>query len=109
VNIFPGAKIIGKVSIGHNATIGLNTVVLHDVEPYTTVLGVPARVVWRGRECAGPPSALAHLEAGRQSDAPGSGPAIPGSPHRKAPDVDLEYPVHLCAATISASRVLPLI
>ena len=73
VNILSGAKIIGKVTIGHNATIGLNTVVLHNVEPYTTVLGVPARV-----ECAGPPSALAHLEAGRQSDAPGSGPAIPG-------------------------------
>jgi serine O-acetyltransferase len=48
VRISAGAKIIGKVRIGDNATIGPNTVVLDDVEAGVTVLGVPGRVVWRG-------------------------------------------------------------
>jgi serine O-acetyltransferase len=47
VRIFAGAKIIGKIKIGDNSTIGLNTVVVDNVEPNVTLLGVPGKVVWR--------------------------------------------------------------
>jgi serine O-acetyltransferase len=40
-----GAKIIGPVTIGDGARIGANAVVVHDVPPYSTVVGIPARVV----------------------------------------------------------------
>jgi serine O-acetyltransferase len=45
VRISAGAKILGGVTVGDNATIGPNTVVIADVAPGATVLGVPARVV----------------------------------------------------------------
>ena len=47
VKIFAGAKIIGKVKIGDNATIGANTVVIRDVAPGATILGVPGKVIWQ--------------------------------------------------------------
>lgn len=40
-----GAKIIGAVTIGSHARVGANAVVVKDVPPYATVVGVPARVV----------------------------------------------------------------
>jgi serine O-acetyltransferase len=43
VSIGTGAKLIGPVTIGTGATIGANAVVVHDVAPGTTVVGVPAR------------------------------------------------------------------
>ena len=46
VRIFAGAKIIGRIKIGDNATIGLNTVITSDVPPNATMLGVPGKVVW---------------------------------------------------------------
>lgn len=42
-----GAKIVGPVTIGDGARIGANAVVVHDVEPNCTVVGIPARVVRR--------------------------------------------------------------
>lgn len=51
-----GAKIIGPVTIGRNAVIGANAVVLHDVAPNTVVAGVPARPVAATRtDTATPP------------------------------------------------------
>jgi serine O-acetyltransferase len=44
VSIGTGAKIIGAVRIGEGATIGANAVVVDDVPPGATVVGVPARV-----------------------------------------------------------------
>lgn len=44
VSIGTGAKIIGPVRIGQGATIGANAVVVDDVPPGATVVGVPARV-----------------------------------------------------------------
>ncbi len=39
-----GAKILGNISIGDNSYIGANAVVLDDVPPNSTVVGVPGRV-----------------------------------------------------------------
>ena len=42
-HIGTGAKVIGPVKIGEDAQIGANAVVVTDVAPKTTVVGVPAR------------------------------------------------------------------
>lgn len=41
VLIGSGAKVLGNIVIGDNAKIGANAVVLHDVAPNSTVVGVP--------------------------------------------------------------------
>lgn len=45
VSIGTGAKVIGPVRVGAGARIGAGAVVLDDVPPDTTVVGVPARPV----------------------------------------------------------------
>lgn len=45
VMIGTGAKIMGRVYIGANATISANAMVYRDVPPHATAMGVPARVV----------------------------------------------------------------
>jgi serine O-acetyltransferase len=52
VFIGAGAKIIGSVTIGDGARIGANAVVVHDVPPHTTVVGIPAKPVRRREEKA---------------------------------------------------------
>ena len=42
-----GAKIFGPVRIGDRARVGANAVVVKDVDPDTTVVGIPARPVRR--------------------------------------------------------------
>ena len=49
VYIGAGAKIIGKLAIGDGARIGANAVVVSDIPPKCTAVGIPARIV-RGRE-----------------------------------------------------------
>lgn len=48
VLISTGAKILGPFKVGDNSKIGANAVVLNEVEPNTTVVGVPGRAVKRG-------------------------------------------------------------
>jgi serine O-acetyltransferase len=45
VMIAAGAKILGNIKIGLNAKIGANAVVLKDVPPYATAVGMPARII----------------------------------------------------------------
>nr|VFJ62574.1 MAG: serine O-acetyltransferase [Candidatus Kentron sp. FW] len=40
-----GAKILGPIVVGENARIGSNAVVVRDIPPETTVVGIPGRVV----------------------------------------------------------------
>ena len=47
VMISAGAKILGSFTIGDNSKIGAGSVVLHEVPPNSTVVGVPGRVVRR--------------------------------------------------------------
>lgn len=42
VTIFPGAKIVGDITIGDHAVIGANSVVLTDVEKNSVYAGIPA-------------------------------------------------------------------
>jgi serine O-acetyltransferase len=43
--IATGAKVLGSITIGENSKIGASSVVLKDVPPNSTVVGVPGRVV----------------------------------------------------------------
>lgn len=47
VMISAGAKVLGSFTIGANSKIGAGSVVLSPVPPYSTVVGVPGRVVKR--------------------------------------------------------------
>lgn len=50
VVIHAGAKVIGALTIGSNSKVGANAVVVKDVPPNCTVVGVPARIVRRNGE-----------------------------------------------------------
>jgi serine O-acetyltransferase len=50
VLIGAGAKILGNIRIGHCSKIGANSVVLHDVPPRSTVVGVPGKVIGTSEE-----------------------------------------------------------
>lgn len=49
-----GCKVLGPVVVGDNARIGANAVVLADVEPDTTVVGVPGKAVKKKGERVAP-------------------------------------------------------
>lgn len=48
VMVGAGAKILGPFTVGDNSKIAANAVLLREVEPDSTCVGVPARVVKRG-------------------------------------------------------------
>jgi serine O-acetyltransferase len=45
VDIGAGANILGDVTIGDNARIGANAVVLQDIPPGSTAVGIPAKIL----------------------------------------------------------------
>lgn len=45
VLIGAGAKVLGDITIGKGAKIGANAIVLNDVPPYSTAVGIPARII----------------------------------------------------------------
>ncbi len=45
-----GAKVLGNITIGKNARVGANSVVIRDVPHDSTAVGIPARVITKGRE-----------------------------------------------------------
>lgn len=42
-----GAIVLGNIRIGHDSRIGSSSVVIHDVPPLSTVIGIPGKVVHR--------------------------------------------------------------
>lgn len=42
-----GAIVLGDIKIGHDSRIGSSSVVVHDVPPFSTVVGIPGKVVHR--------------------------------------------------------------
>ena len=50
VMVGSGAKILGPFVVGDNSKIAANAVVLREVEPDSTCVGVPARLVKRGQK-----------------------------------------------------------
>lgn len=49
VDIGTGAKLLGKITIGDDVVIGANAVVLCDVPAGAVAVGIPARIILRGR------------------------------------------------------------
>jgi serine O-acetyltransferase len=52
VDIGAGACILGAVTVGDDALIGANSVVLHDVPRGATAVGAPARILMKGQQLA---------------------------------------------------------
>jgi serine O-acetyltransferase len=44
------ANVLGNITIGENSRVGAGSVVLNDVPPNSTVVGVPAHIVYRNGE-----------------------------------------------------------
>ncbi len=62
VTVGSGAKLLGPVTVGRNAKVGANTVVIEDVPAHTTVVGNPGHPVRvEGRPVEGPDSDWIHL------------------------------------------------
>lgn len=47
VVIGAGAILLGPIRIGHDSRIGSSSVVIHDVPSFSTVVGIPGKVVYR--------------------------------------------------------------
>lgn len=45
-----GAKVLGNIVIGENSKIGSNSVVVREVPPGSTAIGIPAHVIEKGRD-----------------------------------------------------------
>jgi len=58
VQIYNNVTVLGGVTVGDGAIVAPNSVVTHDVEPYTMVAGVPARIVKRAENTSSAPSTI---------------------------------------------------
>ena len=58
----PARSCSGPITVGHGAKVGANSVVIHDVPPNTTVVGIPGHPVRvEGRKPEGPDTDWLHL------------------------------------------------
>jgi serine O-acetyltransferase len=75
VVIGAGAKVLGPITIGAGARIGSNAVVVKDVPPGATAVGIPAHIVDSSR---GGPADLSGSEAPAQGSGSGQGDVADG-------------------------------
>ncbi len=61
VTIGAGAKVLGNITIGAGSYIGANAVVLNDVPPNCTVVGVPGRIVRQEGKRISPATSFDHI------------------------------------------------
>jgi serine O-acetyltransferase len=62
VTVGSGAKLLGPLTVGRNAKVGANTVVIEDIPPETTVVGNPGHPVRvEGKPVEGPDTDWIHL------------------------------------------------
>jgi len=61
VTVGTGAKVLGNITIGAGSYIGANAVVLKDVPPHCTVVGVPGRIVRQKGKRVDPASTFDHI------------------------------------------------
>ncbi|MDO5387608.1 MAG: serine O-acetyltransferase EpsC [Clostridia bacterium] len=61
VMVGAGAKVLGPIRIGHDSKIGAGSVVLKDIPPYSTVVGIPGRPVDR-HDCTSPSDTLDQIK-----------------------------------------------
>jgi serine O-acetyltransferase len=62
VTVGSGAAILGDITIGDNTKIGANSVVVKDVPPNSTVVGIPGRVVLQDGKPLAPPNPRPHVD-----------------------------------------------
>ena len=55
VDLGCGVCVLGAVTIGHDSLIGANAVVVTDIPPHSTAVGIPARVIKRPAPAEGTP------------------------------------------------------
>ncbi|MBN2427085.1 MAG: serine O-acetyltransferase [Deltaproteobacteria bacterium] len=63
-----GAKVLGPFTVGANSRIGANSVVIKEVPPNSSVVGVPGRVVYSAGPAGPVGQARADLEHGKLPD-----------------------------------------
>lgn len=49
VEIGANATLLGNITVGHHARVGAGAIVLSDVPPYATAVGIPARIILRDK------------------------------------------------------------
>ncbi|MPM82522.1 Serine acetyltransferase [bioreactor metagenome] len=62
VVVASGAKVLGSFSVGDSSKIGAGSVVLKEVPPNSTVVGIPGKIVWHNGQKVGSASSDIDLE-----------------------------------------------
>ena len=70
VVIGAGAKVLGPITVGHHAKIGSNAVVVKDVPPGATAVGIPARVIEAQDDSGSADGRFAAYAVGRDENDP---------------------------------------
>ena len=97
-----GAKILGPFTVGAGARVGSNSVVVKEVPPGATVVGIPARIV---REQAEPSAAVAAIAQKMGFDAYGLSRDMP-DPVANAISAMLEHVQKLDEQMVRVCRLL---
>lgn len=52
VIVSSGAKVLGPFTVGHDSKVGAGSVVLEEIPPYCTVVGIPGHIVRKNEHCS---------------------------------------------------------